>query len=226
MVGLRFIAGPMQGQVVGPLVDEVTLGRDGTNSIWLQGDPGVSRRHARIFTSGALFLVADLGSAAGTWVNGNRIGVTVPLQPGDLIQIAGHQFQFDDAVAPTASSAPLVPARPLAFPPEESNLTSLWVFIGLLPVASIGLSILGLIAIWLMQAALVVGGLFFFTAGWMEYRRYSPDPRLYEIATKAIIKWVAGGGFVVLGLLWIGAIAFGHPQEEPTPPAKATIQRK
>src|SRR3954447_9906814 len=56
---------------------ELTIGRqDGNGLVLTEG--GVSRKHARVFTSGAQVLIEDLGSANGTHVDGQTIdGATV-----------------------------------------------------------------------------------------------------------------------------------------------------
>jgi eukaryotic-like serine/threonine-protein kinase len=68
---------PIQG-------DSVMVGRDRTCSIVLS-HPAVSRRHARITLSGASFVLEDLKSANGTYVNNARVE-RVKLKPGDVVR--------------------------------------------------------------------------------------------------------------------------------------------
>jgi eukaryotic-like serine/threonine-protein kinase len=68
---------PIQG-------DTVMVGRDRTCSIVLS-HPAVSRRHARITMSGASFVLEDLKSANGTYVNNARVE-RVKLKPGDVVR--------------------------------------------------------------------------------------------------------------------------------------------
>lgn len=57
--------------------------------------PMVSSRHARIFWSGDRFLIEDLGSSNGTYVNGNRITNSVVVVHGDLIALGSSAFVLD-----------------------------------------------------------------------------------------------------------------------------------
>ena len=64
--------------------ETVMVGRDRTCSIVLS-HPAVSRRHARITLSGASFVLEDLKSANGTYVNNARVE-RVKLKPGDVVR--------------------------------------------------------------------------------------------------------------------------------------------
>lgn len=80
-----------------------TLGRWPDNDIVLP-DRLVSRHHAHIRRVGTQFLLADLDSTNGTFVNGERIAAEYALQDGDSIQIAPRfQLRFVDS----ASTAPM-----------------------------------------------------------------------------------------------------------------------
>jgi S-DNA-T family DNA segregation ATPase FtsK/SpoIIIE len=56
-------------------------------------DPKVSRFHCQIQVQGDKVLLFDSGSAAGTWVNGERI-TQQELQPGDVISVGETQLSF------------------------------------------------------------------------------------------------------------------------------------
>jgi len=74
----------------------ITLGRDTTNSIPLDNDTTVSRRHASIRSSdGASYTVVDEGSSNGVYVNGVRISGSQTLRPGDEVQIGNTRFRFE-----------------------------------------------------------------------------------------------------------------------------------
>jgi ABC-type multidrug transport system ATPase subunit/ABC-type multidrug transport system permease subunit len=62
------------------------LGRDESCDIPLIGE-GISRRHAQITRRGAMLVVEDLGSANGTWLNGNLIAGPAALSAGDVLGI-------------------------------------------------------------------------------------------------------------------------------------------
>jgi DNA-binding NtrC family response regulator len=55
---------------------------------------GVSRRHAELFRQGPLYVLQDLGSTNGTWLNGRRIE-RGPISPGDVIRVGECVGIFD-----------------------------------------------------------------------------------------------------------------------------------
>ena len=65
--------------------DQVTVGRVPGNDIQLD-DVTVSRQHAVLVRQGAAWLVRDLGSLNGTYVNSQRVDESV-VQHGDEVQI-------------------------------------------------------------------------------------------------------------------------------------------
>ena len=75
--------------------DTVGLGRDTGNSIQIH-DTEVSRRHAELRRSGKTYILADLGSSNGTFVNGQRV-TTYPLSSGDQVQVGTTQLLFTAA---------------------------------------------------------------------------------------------------------------------------------
>lgn len=73
-----------------------TLGRSGEVDIAIRGDRGVSKRHARIEAEAAGYVITDLGSRNGTYVNDHPIGgEPAPLLPGDHIRIGRTVFVFE-----------------------------------------------------------------------------------------------------------------------------------
>lgn len=82
---LRFLDGSLAGRRF-PVPSECVLGRQADITV---ADPGVSRRHAAIRPAGDALEVRDLGSANGTWVNGDRLEGARRVLAGDLIKI-GH----------------------------------------------------------------------------------------------------------------------------------------
>ena len=66
------ISNPDGSQQEQDVAGQLTVGRaDGNDLVLSEG--GVSRKHCRFFTEGADLLVEDVGSANGTWVDGERI---------------------------------------------------------------------------------------------------------------------------------------------------------
>jgi hypothetical protein len=77
-----------------PLKDTVTMGRADSNTICLK-DAKVSRQHAQIQQHGNQYIVVDLSSSNGTFVNGEKIEEHV-LQNNDEIQIGDYILQFQE----------------------------------------------------------------------------------------------------------------------------------
>ncbi len=96
--------------------DATTLGRSGEVDIAIRGDRGVSKLHARIETEASGYVIADLGSRNGTYVNDHPVGgEPAPLLPGDHIRIGQTILTFEagePAEAKTASSADAPRAQP------------------------------------------------------------------------------------------------------------------
>lgn len=70
----------------------VVIGRTSDCDVVLY-DPGVSRRHARVFAEGDEYLVEDLGSSNGTKVNAQPV-TKQPLKEGDRITLGPVIFTF------------------------------------------------------------------------------------------------------------------------------------
>lgn len=82
----------------------LTIGRQPGNDLILD-DPAVSRQHARIELRGKVILVADLDTANGTVINGQRIGGLTILQPGDTLQIGATTLRLLPEIATIAQDA-------------------------------------------------------------------------------------------------------------------------
>jgi len=89
---LVILTGSRPGRQVVGLSRHLTIGRDRRNSLVLL-DARVSGRHATITPTRTGYLLADLGSANGTLVNGHPI-TRQWLRPGDEIQIGSTVMRF------------------------------------------------------------------------------------------------------------------------------------
>lgn len=89
-----------QGQHAGrrvPLLRfPVTLGRDSSNSVALPQDEEVSRFHACIKRRERIYVVEDLDSRNGTFLNGDRV-INAVLRNGDRILIGATEIVFHTA---------------------------------------------------------------------------------------------------------------------------------
>ncbi|MEA3019280.1 MAG: hypothetical protein QOI47_804 [Actinomycetota bacterium] len=73
--------------------ESVTVGRHPESEIFLD-DVTVSRRHAELVRSGAAWVVRDVGSLNGTYVNRQRIEDSSALDNGDEVQIGRFKLVF------------------------------------------------------------------------------------------------------------------------------------
>ena len=71
--------------------DEIIIGRDSGNDIQID-NVAVSREHARIIKGPDFYLIEDLNSTNGTFVNGKKINKKF-LQEVDEISIGKHSLQ-------------------------------------------------------------------------------------------------------------------------------------
>lgn len=78
---------------------QMVIGREEGMDITLQ-DPESSRRHALISWQGGQFVIEDLGSTNGTFVNGIQITAPQVLSPGDSIGIGQTSLVFNLSTAP------------------------------------------------------------------------------------------------------------------------------
>lgn len=94
MASLFVIQGADQGRRFELKSRAMALGRDSTNPIRLH-DTEVSRRHAEVRQVDEAFRVIDLGSANGTYLNGQPVD-QAPLRPGDRLQLGQTVMLFSE----------------------------------------------------------------------------------------------------------------------------------
>lgn len=114
----------------------ITIGRAPDNVLCLNDDLTVSRHHAQLALSGNGFLLTDVGSSDGTYLNDVRLQPFIPhkLNDGDRLVIGTvFQFTFKDApVAAPVNAAPVaaqrvvertlvMPVNPLSTPNVEPS---------------------------------------------------------------------------------------------------------
>ncbi len=92
----------------------VKIGRVPDNTVMID-NPAVSSHHARVFRDGDSFVLEDLQSTNGTFVNDNRV-TRHNLSNGDVIAVGKHKLVFErgekeEAIAEAAPSeeAPVLP---------------------------------------------------------------------------------------------------------------------
>jgi len=117
-------SGPTPGAAFMLEGDQLTIGRDATNDIVIN-DAEISRRHARLTFQGGKYVLEDLGSTNGTFVNGQRLAGPRVLKAGEVVSF-GEQiilvFEVNNVdvgatmVSPRAAAVPSS-SRPVAAPP-------------------------------------------------------------------------------------------------------------
>jgi len=95
--------GPSAGQTYPLEEDEFIIGRAQSSRLQIDS-PGISRQHARLTFEKDQYLIEDLGSSNGTFVNGERISEPRPLKNGDTISL-GQTVQLEyQAIMPTVTA--------------------------------------------------------------------------------------------------------------------------
>jgi len=102
---------------------EIILGRDANADIVINVAE-VSRRHTRLHWEANAYIVEDLGSTNGTFVNGSRLTGPVTLHPGDVVHLGEaaalvyKATQFDPNATIVAPAKQNFAASPTAAPPS------------------------------------------------------------------------------------------------------------
>jgi adenylate cyclase len=98
--------------------DTISIGRTPENDIELK-DSLISRKHTSIVKKGEKYVVYDLGSSNGTFVNRERIEMK-PLDNGDIIRVGDSEIHYLEE-NPTRP----VPAKPVTGAREERKPTEI-----------------------------------------------------------------------------------------------------
>ncbi|UCD99470.1 MAG: FHA domain-containing protein [Chloroflexota bacterium] len=136
-------AGPSVGKTFPLEGDEILIGREPSSTLQIDS-PGVSRKHASLTFQNNQYLIEDLGSSNGTFINGERISGPSQLKTGDIIGF-GKLVQVEyQAILPPASATmiengltlaegtfieegqeqTIVPSSPTPIPPGELSVPS------------------------------------------------------------------------------------------------------
>lgn len=103
MAFLKIIS-PEAGERTVELADRNTLGRHPDNTIQLL-DRIVSKNHCHIDVEQGKFILKDMGSLNGTYVNGERVQGTRPLVGGDEITLGSTKMFFQQEAAQAGQAA-------------------------------------------------------------------------------------------------------------------------
>ncbi|WP_077370026.1 FHA domain-containing protein [Anaerosalibacter sp. Marseille-P3206] len=84
---------PFKIKEVYSLEEDITIGRSKNNTITIK-DPYISKNHLSIVKDEGDYYLEDLGSANGTYINGDRVMDVVRLKNGDTIRLGQLDFIF------------------------------------------------------------------------------------------------------------------------------------
>ncbi len=119
-----------------PLVGEaISIGRASDCSIPIK-DRYLSRKHAEIIAAGNTWILKDLGSANGTYLNGSRVERDEQLKTGDRIRLGDTEIVFETsdrstdrfiAVADNTNASPTIaiPVHDISDAPESQDVARL-----------------------------------------------------------------------------------------------------
>lgn len=112
-----------QKQISLPLVHaEYGVGRDESNEIRLT-ERNISRRHATLQRNAEGWIVRDLESYNGTYINGLRVAGEQHVAHGDIVQLGDYRLEFVDEgkhiAPPPASDHTATPAAPQPLAPHH-----------------------------------------------------------------------------------------------------------
>ncbi len=107
-------SGPTPGATFSLEGDQLLVGRDSSSAVAIN-DAEISRKHARLTFQGGKYVLEDLGSTNGTFVNGQRVASPVVLKSGDVVSfgeqiVLMYESLSSDAGATMAASRRSIPA--------------------------------------------------------------------------------------------------------------------
>jgi signal transduction histidine kinase len=114
---LRVLSGPDTGRIFPVTGTRLTVGQDHSSDVRLTA-PDIAGHHAILEETDGRFLVRDLESAAGTFLNGNPVQMEL-LNPGDKLTFGSTVVQYwVQGLTPDPSVRPV----PTVKPPDEALL--------------------------------------------------------------------------------------------------------
>lgn len=116
---LTMRSGPNPGTVYALEGDQLSIGRDSSNEISVN-DAEVSRRHARLSFQGGKYVLEDMGSTNGTYVNGQRLTGPRVLKSGEVVSL-GEQIVFVYEAVEVDPGATMVSPRNVPAQPRPAS---------------------------------------------------------------------------------------------------------
>jgi pSer/pThr/pTyr-binding forkhead associated (FHA) protein len=123
LASFLFKSGELKGRRLPIKVPVANIGRGDYNDVVI-ADPSVSTMHAKLQRRDAIWILTDLGSTNGTFVEGERLIGEVPLGPGTTLrfgEVAALFEPLDDSMpAPRASNTRMMPRLEVEAPPAAA----------------------------------------------------------------------------------------------------------
>lgn len=170
-------AGAAAGQVFELSQDVAIIGRSQQCDLVI-AELELSRQHARFVRQGDDYLLEDLGSTNGTFLNGMRLTMPQRLQPGDEIRLGPKTVMVYEPVifdaeatavmepAATARPAPVRSAPPVAPSPRPAEQAAPSTKEATPPQKRPWL-LIGLLVVILLAACLLAGALWYIDANYL-----------------------------------------------------------
>jgi len=148
--------GPQAGMSFPLSGNQVVIGREEGMDIALQ-DPESSRRHALISWRGGQFVIEDLGSTNGSFVNGVQITAPQVLNPGDSIGIGQTALVFHTSETQMEAQIPSYqapahesPPAPAADAESSGGKTTQYLLYGIGCLLLLCICLLLAVAVWVL----------------------------------------------------------------------------
>src|ERR1051326_8211124 len=111
--------GPAPGKVFELAKDTLTIGRDVSADVTIN-DAEVSRTHTKLTAQADGYLVEDLGSTNGTFINGQRVTGSKLLRPGDTLGLGETVVLELSRVAEASAATVVMPQKSMPMPSAAS----------------------------------------------------------------------------------------------------------
>ena len=110
-------SGPTPGKTFLLEGDVLTIGREASNPIAIN-DAEISRKHSQLVLQGGKYVLTDLGSTNGTFVNGQRLTGQHVLQPGEVISLGEQISLLFEAITVIDPNATMLSSKPPVVAPR------------------------------------------------------------------------------------------------------------
>lgn len=111
-------SGPNPGKSFELTKSEIYIGRDIHNDVVIN-DAEVSRKHSRMTMQAGGYVLEDLGSTNGTFVNGQRLMGPHVLRPNELIMLGENVSLVFETSYDVNATAVSMPSQPEQYPPAQ-----------------------------------------------------------------------------------------------------------